>query len=227
MGKSTSAQLLGRDHGYVYYEADCFSGLKNPYISLQLDNPTLAQMSQKILKGPGAEERKAMIQRTNLVQSLMSGQELRTELILEFYEHLALDIRREKERIGGDFAIATFILKKEARDHIRKILGSDLIIVNLSMSQEERRERLVTRHHGDTSVADKMDVSLHCPALFLCLSYNQILLKKYLHQLFAAVMEGLEESESQSFTVMVGGNMNKTQVVEQILRKIREIGGQA
>ena len=40
-------------------------------------------------------------------------------------------------------------------------------------------------------------------------------------------MEGLEESESQSFTVKVGGNMNKTEVVEQILRQIREMGGQA
>ena len=30
MGKSTSAQILGREHGYVYYEADCFGGLKNP-----------------------------------------------------------------------------------------------------------------------------------------------------------------------------------------------------
>ena len=24
MGKSTTAQILGRLHGYVYYEADCF-----------------------------------------------------------------------------------------------------------------------------------------------------------------------------------------------------------
>ena len=27
-GKSTTAALLGRDHGYVYYEADCFASLK-------------------------------------------------------------------------------------------------------------------------------------------------------------------------------------------------------
>ena len=151
--------MLGRDHGYVYYEADCFSGLKNPYISLQLDNPTLAQMSQKILKGPGAEERKAMIQRTNLWLNVMGGKEFSMELMLEFYEHLALDIKREKERIGGDFAIATFILKREARDLLRKILGPDLIIVNLDMSQEERRERVLTRHPGDNDTADRMDVS--------------------------------------------------------------------
>ena len=175
--------MLARDHGCVYYEADCFDGLKNPYVPLNVENPTMAQMNQKMLKGPGAEERKAMIQRTKLVTSVMSGQELRTELMLEFYEHLALDIKREKERIGGDFAIATFILKREARDLLRKILGPDLIIVNLDMSQEERRERLVVRHHGDTAVADKMDVSLQCPALFLCISFNQILKKIYISAL--------------------------------------------
>ena len=156
--------MLGRDHGYVYYEADCFSSLKNPYISLNIENPTMAQMNQKVLKGPGAEERKAMIQRTNLWQDVMAGKEFSRELMLEFYEHLALDIRREKRRIGGDFAIATFILKKEAREHIRKILGSDLIIVNLSMSKEERRERVLTRHPGDTAIADNLDVSNKYPA---------------------------------------------------------------
>ena len=40
-------------------------------------------------------------------------------------------------------------------------------------------------------------------------------------------MEELDESESQSFTVNVGSNMNKTQVVEQILRQIKEMGEQA
>ena len=32
LGKSTSAQLLSREHGFVYYEGDCFFGLRNPYI---------------------------------------------------------------------------------------------------------------------------------------------------------------------------------------------------
>ena len=51
MGKSTSAQLLGRYHGYVYYEADCFGGLKNPFNNLDSDNPTLDQIKMKNLKG--------------------------------------------------------------------------------------------------------------------------------------------------------------------------------
>ena len=161
MGKSTSAQLLGRDHGYVYYEADCFTRLCNPYVPLNVDNPSLAQVNQKILRGPGAEERKAMIERTSIMWSdVMAGKDFSTELMLEYYEHLALDIRREKERIGGNFAIATVILKKEAREHIRKILGSSVVIVILNMAREERRERVLGRHGGDTNTADRMDVSL-------------------------------------------------------------------
>ena len=40
-GKSTSAQLFGRNHGYVYYEADCFMNQVNPYVDLNADDPTL------------------------------------------------------------------------------------------------------------------------------------------------------------------------------------------
>ena len=31
-GKSTTAQLMARNHGYVYYEADCMSIFVNPFI---------------------------------------------------------------------------------------------------------------------------------------------------------------------------------------------------
>merc|ERR1719210_1477558 len=63
MGKSTSAQMLGRDHGYVYYEADCFMGLRNPYVPLDVENPTLASLHQKTLKGPGAKERQEIVKK--------------------------------------------------------------------------------------------------------------------------------------------------------------------
>lgn len=45
MGKSTSAQILARNYDYVYYEADCFSALKNPFVPLNVDNPSMAQGS--------------------------------------------------------------------------------------------------------------------------------------------------------------------------------------
>ena len=50
-GKSTTAQLLARRLGYVYYECDTFAQLKNPFIDVNVENPSIAQLQQKILKG--------------------------------------------------------------------------------------------------------------------------------------------------------------------------------
>ena len=120
MGKSTSAQMLGRDHGYVYYEADCFMSCKNPYVPLDVRDPTLATLRQKGLKGPGTEERKAMLRRTLAVfGDVMAGRDYNMELLLEFYQHLALNIKSEKDRIGGDFAVATVLMNRRVRDHVR------------------------------------------------------------------------------------------------------------
>ena len=49
-GKSTSAQLLSRTEGYVYYEADCFGTFMNPFIDPNVEEPSLAQVSQRPLK---------------------------------------------------------------------------------------------------------------------------------------------------------------------------------
>ena len=49
-GKSTTAQLMGRKHGYVYYEGDCYNSMTNPFIDLNVDNPSLAQSDQIPLK---------------------------------------------------------------------------------------------------------------------------------------------------------------------------------
>ena len=49
-GKSTTAQLMGRKHGYVYYEGDCYNSMTNPFVDLNVDNPTLATIDQIPLK---------------------------------------------------------------------------------------------------------------------------------------------------------------------------------
>ena len=80
MGKSTTAQILGREDGYVYYEADCFAQLKNPYIPLDEENPSIAQIKQKQLKGPGMKERHALNQVcTDLFGKIMQGKEVDME----------------------------------------------------------------------------------------------------------------------------------------------------
>ena len=50
-GKSTTAQLLARNNGYIYYEADCMSIFVNPFIDIHTPEPSMAQLNQKPLKG--------------------------------------------------------------------------------------------------------------------------------------------------------------------------------
>ena len=49
-GKSTTAQLLARHDDYVYYEADCTVRFLNPFVPVDVENPTLAAGCQKPLK---------------------------------------------------------------------------------------------------------------------------------------------------------------------------------
>ena len=49
-GKSTTAQLMSRESGYVYYEADCIMWNVNPFIPPNAENPALAALTQKPLK---------------------------------------------------------------------------------------------------------------------------------------------------------------------------------
>jgi hypothetical protein len=44
-GVAYRAQLLA--NGYVYYEADCFYAYKNPYIPVDVPEPSMGQINQK------------------------------------------------------------------------------------------------------------------------------------------------------------------------------------
>merc|ERR1712141_480308 len=49
-GKSTTGQYIAKQKGWVYYEADCFSKVVNPFIPLDVDEPSMAQLQQKVIK---------------------------------------------------------------------------------------------------------------------------------------------------------------------------------
>ena len=199
MGKSTSAQILARSHGYVYYEADCFANMKNPYMDLNVANPSLAQLTQKSLKGPGMQERKEMVQSSRKVWAdLMAGKEYDKEQLNKYYQLMAGDISSEKKRIGGNWAIAHVLLTREIRENMRRWLGGDLVIVILTMSSEDRRERILQRHEGSTDAADLMDT-------------------------FEKIMEPIGEGEENTIQVNVTASMTREDVVERISQRIEKL----
>ena len=91
-------------------------------------------------------------------QGLMAGEEYDKAALAAYYTAMAEDIKTQKERIGGDWAVAHVVVKKEHREGLRRVLGSQLYIVNLVMSTEERRKRILDRHLGDEGIGDVMDV---------------------------------------------------------------------
>lgn len=204
MGKSTSAQLLGRKKGFVYYEGDCFMGLKNPYIPLTVKNPTLAQKLQKNLSGHGLQERKETSKEAGKAfMKVFEGWEFNfdeseeAENIRKFFKLFCEDISREKKRIGGDWAVASAMaLNKEWRQYIRSLMGPDLVIVNLTMSEEATRSRISKRHGENQSITEMlMKVSL------LCMS---------------------ADDEEGVVNILIDEKMNEDDVIELILKKTQE-----
>ena len=49
-GKSTTAQLMAKEKGYVYYESDCFGICVNPFMPTDVPEPSIAQKMQKPIK---------------------------------------------------------------------------------------------------------------------------------------------------------------------------------
>ena len=121
LGKSTTAQLLSKEHGYVYYEGDCFFQLRNPYIPADVENPSLAAAKQRKLVGEGVKERRAIIDKgTEVFQAKLAGKkEFKIADQEAAYRELCKDIARERARIGGDWAIAALLDSRSIRDFVR------------------------------------------------------------------------------------------------------------
>merc|ERR550532_1407826 len=71
-GKSTTAQLLARNNGYVYYEADCMSIFVDPFIDINTPEPSMAQMNQKPLKGLDEKTIRGIEARSEMAAELMT-----------------------------------------------------------------------------------------------------------------------------------------------------------
>ena len=119
LGKSTTAQLLARNSDYVYYEADCFFSCRNPYIPVDVPEPSMEQINQRPLKGEGLEQRKQVCEKFfNELAAFYKGDHDKN-VHREFYDLMCEDIKRERARIGGDWAVANAVASQEFRDFIR------------------------------------------------------------------------------------------------------------
>ena len=97
LGKSTTGQLLSRNHGFVFYEGDCFWSLRNPYIPPDVPEASLAQLKQKKLVGKGAEERQQMSNEVNKAfLNMLGGKEYDDGVIERGFRMMCANIRLGK-----------------------------------------------------------------------------------------------------------------------------------
>ena len=105
-GKSGTAQMLAKNDGFVWFEADCFEMCKNPYIPLDAEDPSMAMWTQKNLKGDGVKERAEIGKKAGeICTKREEDEEAYNEIMKEYYEMLCDDIANERKRIGGDWVI--------------------------------------------------------------------------------------------------------------------------
>ena len=154
-GKSTSAWLLSKKAGYVYYEGDCFYACKHPYIPADVQEPSLAL--QRNLVGEGLQERKNLIQKYGgLVQQITAG-EPNWDNAKKLCRLMCEDSKKERLRIGGKWAIAGVLFTREMRDVVRECLGEDLVIVVLNIGDDDLKARLSKRHNGNVEELKKLE----------------------------------------------------------------------
>ena len=72
------------------------------------------------------------------------------------YKVMAEDIVRQKRRLGGTFAVAQAVVNRNIRDHLRTVIGQDLIFIVMNMTKECQSERLGERH-GEGEVGEGLE----------------------------------------------------------------------
>ena len=154
-GKSTTAQFLGRNLGYVYYEGDCFLSHCNPYIPCDEKlNSSKQQMHQAALKVISKERIDAVSSGMKYYTAFFKGQKVDSKDGIHLYEGMCKAIAAERKRLGGDWVVAHTVPTRDFRDVIKRILGSELILVILIMTKDAIMERIQARR------GEKVDVML-------------------------------------------------------------------
>ena len=103
---------------------DCFDSLRNPFIPLDVENPTIYQEYQRNLTGEGREERENACKKTDkafkkIWKFWKKLNKEDYEALEKFYKLLCEDITSQRTRVGGDWAMAGVVSKKHERDLIR------------------------------------------------------------------------------------------------------------
>ena len=116
------------------------------------------------------------------------------EQLEPFLKLMANHIAKERQRLGGDFAVAQAIFSHKQRSLLREILGPDLVFIVMNMTKESQMERLSKRHAGNMPEA-----------------FMNVLIK------WAEMCEPAGEDEVNAYNLDITADMTKEEVVQKVL----------
>ena len=122
------------------------------------------------------------------------AEEMFKRMIPPFTDH----VKQQRRRLGGDWAVAWAIFSREHRERARELLGEDLVFIVLNMTKECQRRRLDERHAGTGVKVDIME------------------------QMFK-LYEPAGEDEMNAFNVTISEDMSPHDVVEEVLKILRNL----
>ena len=125
-------QLLGREKGFVYFEGDCMLGFINPFIPPDVENPSIAQKSQKGLKVPTSKSGECLILKQSKLQGvsredfevLNDAAKLFEDVFAKgnvdtfdegmqpLLKLMSREVLKQKKRLGGNFAVAHAVVSR-------------------------------------------------------------------------------------------------------------------
>ena len=136
-----------------------------------------------------------------MFKEMMAGKFDNLEVALQpMYENMAKSVKKQKERLGGNMAIAQAVFTRSQRDSLRKLVGPDLVFIVLNMSKECQIKRVKGRH-GDT-LGDQ---------------FMNILIK------YAELCEPAEYDEENAYNVMITDDMNRDDVLQKIIEIVQKL----
>ena len=135
----------------------------------------------------------------------MDGLEYSSEIMGLWYEEMAKDILKEKNKIGGTWAVAQAVPTKTMRDKIRNILGDQCIFVTLNLTAETNIKRVVERRHG----GDSLDPARKQKIEDMLSKMNNI-------------FEIAQPDEDNAVNVDIAPEMNRNEVAKEILSKVQK-----
>ena len=123
------------------------------------------------------------------------------EKVQPHFEEMSNHIIQQRTRLGGDMVIAKAVFSRYQRNNLQKILGPDLVFINLSMTEDCRNKRIMKRHGGD-----------NCPQKIV--DFFSKIIKLY---------ESTGENEENTYDVIITEDMSPSDVTHKIIEIINKL----